>query len=127
MDPCARCGGPLSADLEWCPRCYAPVAHSEPRSSGALAARMPVRPPAPEPVYSSWKAGPTSFGAAGRLGLTILVLFGTVAGYSMSRGEILAWIGFDVPGTPFLVAYAVVAGLVALYLLSRIWKPSRIA
>jgi hypothetical protein len=88
---------------------------------------MPARDPAPEPVYSRWKAGPTSFGGGGRILLTILVLLGTVVGYPMSRGELLAWIGFDVPGTPFLIGYAVVAGLVALWLLSRIWKRSRIA
>jgi hypothetical protein len=45
----------------------------------------------------------------------------------MSRGEVLAWIGFDVPGTAFLIGYAIVAGLLALYLLSRIWKRSGIA
>jgi hypothetical protein len=78
-------------------------------------------------VYSRWKAGPTSFGAAGRIGLTLLVLFGAVAGYPMSRGEMFAWIGIDVPGTAFLIGYAVVAGLATIYLLARIWKRSRVA
>jgi hypothetical protein len=78
-------------------------------------------------VYSRWKAGPTSFGAAGRIALTLLVLFGAVAGYPMSRGEMLAWIGIDVPGRAFLIGYVVLAGVGAVYLLARIWERSRIA
>ena len=126
MDACASCGGPLSADLQWCPRCLAPVERRDAVVS-PLGHRLPPSDPAPVPVYSRWKAGPTSFGAAGRIMLTVLVLLGVVVGYPMSRGEILAWIGFDVPGTAFLIAYGVVAGATALYLLTRIWKRARIA
>jgi hypothetical protein len=86
-----------------------------------------VREPAPVPVYSRWRSGPTSFGGPGRIVLSLLVVLGAVVGYPLSRGEILAWIGFDVPGTPFLLAYAAVAVLVSVYLLNRIWKPSRVA
>ena len=125
MDVCARCGGPLSAELEWCPRCLAPVERAP--VSPLVSARLPKHEPAPEPVYSRWKAGPTSFGAAGRITLTLLVLLGSVVGYPMSRGGIFAAVGMDVPGTPFLIAYAVVAGLTAIYLIARIWKRSRIA
>jgi hypothetical protein len=125
MDGCRRCGGPLSADLDWCPRCLAPVERTSP-ATPILGPRLPAREPPVQPVYSRWRAGPTSFGAAGRIGLTPLVLFGAVAGYPMSRGEMLAWIGIDVPGTPFLIGYAIVAALGTIYLLSRIWKRSRI-
>jgi hypothetical protein len=126
MDACPSCGGPLSADLDWCPRCLAPVG---PRDAvpTALARRMPAREPAPTPVYSRWKAGPTSFGAAGRMALSLLVVLGTIVGYPMSRGEMLATLGIDVPGAAFLIGYAVVAGAIALLLLARIWKRSRIA
>ncbi|MGZ4108968.1 MAG: hypothetical protein ACXVP7_04710 [Actinomycetota bacterium] len=126
MDGCRRCGGPLSADLDWCPRCFAPLERPNP-ASPILGPRLPPREPAPQPLYSRWKSGPTSFGAAGRIGLTLLVLFGAVAGYPMSRGEMFAWIGIDVPGTAFLIGYAVVAGLGTIYLLARIWKRSRVA
>jgi hypothetical protein len=88
---------------------------------------MPVREPMPAAVYSRWKAGPTSFGAGGRIALTALVLVCAVVGYPMSRGEMLAWIGIDVPGRAFLIGYAGVAVAVTLYLLSRIWKRSRVA
>jgi hypothetical protein len=125
MDACARCGGPLSADLDWCARCFAPVERTRPTGS-PLAARLPDREPPPVPVYSRWKAGPTSFGGGGRIALTLLVLFGSVVGYPMSRGEMLTWIGLHVPGTAFLIAYAVVAAAVSLYLLSLIWKRSRV-
>jgi hypothetical protein len=125
MDDCRRCGGPLSTDLDWCPRCFAPVERAAP--SPILGPRLPPREAPPAPVYSRWKAGPTSFGAAGRIALTLLVLFGAVAGYPMSRGEMLAWIGIDVPGRAFLIGYVVLAGVGAVYLLARIWKRSRIA
>jgi hypothetical protein len=88
---------------------------------------MPVREPPAPAVYSRWKAGPMSFGGGGRIALTVLVLIGAVVGYPMSRGEILAWIGMDVPGKAFLIGYAVVATLTSIWLLSRIWKRSRIA
>ncbi len=120
MDACRACGWPLSADLEWCPRCYARVE------------REPVRraPKAETPVvavYSRWRSGPTSFGPAGRITLTALLLLGLVAGYPMSRGAMFGWIGVDIPGTPFLIAYGVVAGAAGIYALSRIWKRARIA
>src|SRR5919201_2071187 len=80
MDACASCGGPLSADLQWCPRCLAPVERRDAVVS-PLGHRLPPSDPAPVPVYSRWKAGPTSFGAAGRITLTVLVLLGVVVGY----------------------------------------------
>jgi hypothetical protein len=126
MDTCASCGGPLSADLQWCPRCLTPIERRQPVATPP-GHRMPPRNPPPVAVYSRWRAGPTSFGAAGRMTLSLLVLLGAVAGYPMSRGEMLVWIGFDVPGTAFLVAYGVVAGATVAYLLTRIWRRARIA
>jgi len=121
-----RCGGPLTADLQWCPRCLAPVERTPEPFAASIVYRLPPREPPPVPVYSRWKAGPTSFGAVGRIVMTVLVLLGAVAGYPMSRGGIFAAIGFDVPGTPFLIAYCVVAGCGVAYALSRVWKRARI-
>jgi uncharacterized membrane protein len=78
-------------------------------------------------VRSRWKAGPTTFGVFGRALLSICVLVGAVIGYPLARGGILAVIGFDVPGTPFMILYGVLAGALAIYLLARIWRRARIA
>ncbi len=77
--------------------------------------------------FSRVKAGPTSFGMAGRSVLTFLVLDGMVIGYPMARGGLLAEVGFDVPGTPFLIGYTAVAVAFTVFLLIRIWRRGRIA
>jgi hypothetical protein len=86
-----------------------------------------ARPQNPTPTYSRFRAGPTSFGALGRSLLTVALLVGLVVGYPMARGGMLAAVGFDIPGRPFLIGYAAVAGLGGLFLLTRIWKRARVA
>lgn len=76
--------------------------------------------------FSRVKAGPTSFGIVGRSVLTFLVLAGMVIGYPMARGGLLAEVGFDVPGTPFLIGYTVAVAF-TVFLLIRIWRRARIA
>jgi hypothetical protein len=83
--------------------------------------------PEPQPTFSRWKAGPTSFGPAGRMLLSIGVLIAAAVGYPMVRGGILAAVGFDVPGNGFQFFYAGLALPTATYVLTRIWRPVRIA
>jgi hypothetical protein len=131
METCSTCGATLSPDLEWCGRCLTPVARSaeDRHDQGALWVRTQRR----EHVgfegaqFSRWRAGPTSFGPIGRAVLTALVLMGCVIGYPLARGGMVAAVGMDVPGKPFLVGYATVAGVAAVYLIFRIWKRARVA
>jgi hypothetical protein len=128
MDTCRRCGAQLSPELAWCGRCYAPVPTREEVSEIPLRIRTQMRERASRvaPVYSRWKAGPTSFGAAGRIVLTFGVIIGVIVGYPMTRGGILAAIGMDIPGTPFMIGYGVVATIGAIYLFTRIWRRGRV-
>ena len=135
-DPCPSCGAKVYADQSWCGRCFAPVptepstaspSDVAPPVASPLAARMPApREPAHIPTYSRWRGGPTTFGPAGRVVLSLLALVLGVVGYPMSRGFILASVGFDVPGHGYVVMYAVIALVAELYLFSRIWKRERI-
>jgi hypothetical protein len=128
MDACHGCGGELSPGLSWCPRCYAPVAGSEQGATPLwVRTQMRDREPPAKAVYSRWRAGPTSLGLLGRVLLSICVLVGSVVGYPLARGGILAAAGFDIPGKGFQVMYAVVAAIISLFLLARIWRRARVA
>jgi hypothetical protein len=128
METCRRCGAQLSPELAWCGRCFAPIHVREEASEIPMWVRSQMRDREPQaaPVYSRWKAGPTSFGAGGRILETVGVILGVIVGYPMTRGGMVVAIGMDVPGTPFLIGYCVVAAAGAVYLLARIWKRGRI-
>jgi hypothetical protein len=134
-DTCSRCGAKVYAGAAWCGQCFAPVAAESAASSdptppvgSPLATRMPAPKEAGHvPTYSRWRGGPTSFGLAGRVVLSVLALLLGVVGYPMSRGFILASVGFDVPGHGYMLMYAVIAALAEVYFFSRIWKRERIA
>ena len=73
---CRSCGAPLPPDLGWCARCLAPVTPH--------AVRPPIHDPgtyvgapAATPRMSRCRAGPTTFGPAGRIvcTLTVVALF----------------------------------------------------
>lgn len=129
MDTCRRCGAQLSPGLAWCGRCYAPVPAREEASEIPVWVRSQMRDRGPQtaPVYSRWKAGPTSFGATGRILETVGVILGVIVGYPMTRGGMVAAIGMDIPGTPFMIGYGVVATIAAVWLFTRIWKRGRVA
>ena len=130
MELCASCGARLAPDASWRGQCFAPVVRpaAEPTETPLWRrAGSATRPPNPTPTYSRFRAGPTSFGALGRILMTLALLAGLVVGYPMSRGGMLAAVGFDIPGRPFLIGYSVVAGITGLYLLTRIWKRARVA
>ena len=132
MDTCPRCGAHVSAEAAWCGQCFtsrAPTEEHAPEGvTGALAARRP--PPREEahiPTYSRFRGSPTSFGPVGRAILSLLAVMGLVIGYPMMRGLMVATVGFDVPGRGFVAMYATIAITAGLYLLSRIWKPTRVS
>jgi hypothetical protein len=133
-DTCSRCGAKVYAEAAWCGQCFAPLTQEpdpapEDRPLGSsLSARMPgPKEPAHVPTFSRWRGGPTSFGPVGRIVLSVLAVLLGLIGYPMSRGLILASVGFDVPGHGYMVMYAVIAAFAEVYLFSRIWKRGRIA
>jgi len=124
----------MPLDLAWCGQCFEPVRRADPGGSGGpedrplwIRTQMRDREPAVAPVFSRLKAGPTSFGVLGRSVLTVLVLLGAAAGYPLSRGFMVATVGFDVPGRGYTILYGAVAALLAAYLLARIWRRARVA
>ena len=122
----------MSADAAWCGQCFTSLARAEEHApegvTGSLAARRPPpRQDAHTPTYSRFRGSPTSFGPVGRAILSLLTVVGLVIGYPMMRGLMVATVGVDVPGRGFVAMYATIAVTAGLYLLSRIWKPTRVS
>ena len=63
----------------------------------------------------------------GRILLTVAAIFALVAGEPLLRGFIVVSVGFDVPGTGFIVLYLFAAVPAGIYLFARIWKRTRVA
>ena len=68
---CHGCGADLRPDVRWCLRCYAPVRHLSPREPQLPTVNFVHRN---ERARSRWRAGATTFGPAGRLVVTAIVL-----------------------------------------------------
>ncbi len=131
MEECRDCGSPIEPDMDRCGHCDPPVSsdtsHEATRAPLWMQSQRRERVTFEDAVYSRWRPGPTSFGAAGRIAMTILVLTGGVVGYPMIRGWLVTFVGVDAPGRSFLTGYAVVATLVATCLIVQIWKRARVA
>jgi hypothetical protein len=120
----------VTSDLEWCGQCLVALPRQQPEDRASLQVAMRQRAagaPVTPSEFSRWRGSPTNVGPVGRSLLTIGTLLGLVAGYPMLRGFILAAVGFDVPGSGFVIMYVVLAIPAALYLISRIWKRVRVA
>jgi hypothetical protein len=100
----------------WCLRCYEPVRHLSPRPAPLPTDLVSIDPTLrrrdqtwerlDKPVYSRVRAGSTTFGLWGRLGLTsFLFLF-------------LPWGSFTFISVLYLVGYLPIAG----FLLAAIWR-----
>jgi hypothetical protein len=109
---CRSCGAPLPPDLGWCARCLAPVTPH--------AVRPPIHDPgtyvgapAATPRMSRWRAGPTTFGPAGRIVCTLTVV------------ALFRWWGLG--GFNPLFLWALMGWLIfASMFLRSIWQPTRI-
>jgi hypothetical protein len=121
---CRACGAPLPGDVRWCLRCYTPVRELTPREPQLPPVSNPEEPPAtinrsplwglPPPVYSRWRAGPTTFGPVGRITITVLVLV------AFPWGAIVAL-------NPFQLWYALGYTIFATYVLRSTWRRDRVA
>jgi len=129
MDHCIVCGADLRQRDEWCARCYAPrnTAHPAYRGPGAYDADAyddPRVPKAHEPFevrFSRFRGGPTSMGAFGRSLTTMLALLTAYAVYMY-----LFQVMLGESGGKYLLLYAVVAVPVLLFVLRKVWRPTRI-
>ena len=115
----------MTPDATWCGQCFAAIDRTPARGIGA-------RGPLPkqefhQATYSRWRGSQTSFGPVGRLIMTLGVLLGLVIGYPLTRGLIFATVGLDVPGTGFVLMYAGIAAVAGIWLLSRVWKRTRVS
>jgi ribosomal protein L40E len=126
---CRACGATAASSAEWCGQCFAEL----PREHAPAPLQMLLRPQAPPKVeatppavYSRWRSSDTSFGPIGRALLTIGLVLALIVGEPILRGFILMSVGFDVPGSGFLILYLGVAIPAGLYLASRVWRRVRI-
>jgi hypothetical protein len=134
MPTCPSCRANVAEGLAWCNQCYASLAPTA-VPDAPLSDERPLwlRSNAPgarieqATEFSRWRKGPTSFGLVGRVLLTVGVLVLLVVGYPLLRGLMVASVGFDVPGTGFVIMYVCVAIPGGAYLLNRVWKRDRIA
>ena len=97
---CRYCGAALPPSVRWCLQCHARVRElsPRPRTEGTY-----VGPLQPEVRYSRWRAGPLTFGPAGRIAITVVVvLFGS----SIVLG------GFNPASLWFLSGYVTAATLI---------------
>jgi len=125
MDTCRSCGARLAPDVGWCGQCYTPVAAPAPPASFVLTRRpgmaLPPRGPAPAPHYSRLKAGATSMGWVGR-SLTTLGVLAAAAFLYLYVFPVA--VGINDYRTRTL--YLAIASPVILFVLGRVWRPSRI-
>jgi len=107
---CRDCGAALPPSVRWCLQCYARVQElsPRPRTEGTYVGSLQ-----PETRYSRWRAGPLTFGPAGRIAITVLVvLFGS--------GIVVG--GFNPASLWFLSGYVTAATLI----LKQTWTKVRI-
>ena len=117
-ETCDACGARTAPDLDWCPRCYAPTVPPRQETLPPIRMWYPEEP-VPDPVYSRWRGGTTTFGPIGRIGWTLGV---------SSVGAIF-WMAFG-PRPPFgfgigssaWAAYVFMGG----WILRNIWRRDRV-
>ena len=109
---CRYCGAALPPSVRWCLQCHARVRELSPRPriEGTY-----VGPLQPEVRYSRWRAGPLTFGPAGRIAITVVVvLFGS----SIVLG------GFNPASLWFLSGYVTAATLILKQTWTRVRVPA---
>ncbi len=138
--PCRGCGARLAPGLELCLRCYTPTENWVPLtpsqdatpSQGTTpshdATPVPERPPwnptipmyqpeapVPDPLYSRWHEGATTFGPTGRLVITGIAVLIQVAWFGLAgvNGVMLGLSGY------------LACTVLSVYVLAHTWKRDR--
>lgn len=101
---CSRCGANNASTAEWCSQCYArldtlPADVEDPRAEAAGTEEREFAHPDStvnyqgRPIYSRWEGGATSFGGAGRIVLTLLVIaLGVLFAFNYSPVPFIVWV-----------------------------------
>ena len=106
---CHVCEAPLPPSIRWCGRCYEPVRELTPRApihAGDFVG-VPRHRKGAVPHWSRSGKDPTTFGLAGRIGITTIIVVYLVTG--------LLW--------QFILFWAMQA-VVATYVLADVWRPA---
>ncbi len=130
---CRSCGGIVPEAMTWCPRCLTRVDVPTPTRGPAVRGGPGSRPPprldpgperlAPE-VSTRTGATPTSFGFAGRLALSALVVLAALAVMWIflwplrASGGVRAWVAYGSVGLGPALAIVAVG-------LHAIWRPAK--
>ena len=112
---CPKCGAGLSPELDWCTRCYERLEAPEDEADTPVNADTPIAYTLGEVRYSRRIKSDTSFGLAGRIVLTILLVVVPILVFlTMAMG-------------PFgIVGFAMWVFFIGPKLLRSIWKKTRI-
>ena len=101
---CPECGAHNASRAEWCTQCYArldtlPADIEDPRAEAAGEEEREFAHPDStviyqgRPIYSRWHGGATSFGGAGRIVLTLLVIgLGVAFAFNYSPVPFIVWV-----------------------------------
>jgi len=118
---CTSCGARASADLDWCPQCFAPIRAADKTIS--ISAAMATPSPPDEDVLSRWGAGATTFGPRTKVAITLSVIGVDVAGLLMAHVFVTA---FGRPGWAFVVFYLGIAGYASAFFLRHVWITAKV-
>jgi hypothetical protein len=136
---CGNCGAQLAPEAAWCGQCLMPVQQQQglgPQSpmqpgaatqpAGLVDPRRPEHKDVASPEYSRWKGGPESFGPAGRIIMTSLLLMGLFVGYFFFQGGMVSFGGFALPLLGSIIMYGLLAAFIGAWALKSIWKRARV-
>jgi len=118
---CTSCGARASAELDWCPQCFAPLRVADKTNSISEGMATPSAPD--EDVLSRWRGGATSFGPGTKVAITLAVAGSDVAGFLMAHVFVTT---FGRPGWAFVVLYLGIASYVTAFFLRHVWVRAKV-
>jgi len=118
---CTSCGARADAELDWCPRCFAPLRVAD--KTNSINEGLATPSPPDEDVLSRWRAGATTFGPRAKIAITLAVLGLDVAGFLLAHVFVTT---FGRPGWAFVVFYLGIAVYVTAFFLRHVWAKVKV-